>query len=48
MVITAEEKEFLHQFETGYYVPELLFEDHNILTCIKNHPMALWKTRPGR
>lgn len=45
MVLTKEEKEFLDKFEIGEYVPELLFEDKEILERIRNHPMALWKTR---
>ncbi|NBG88635.1 nucleotidyl transferase AbiEii/AbiGii toxin family protein [Isachenkonia alkalipeptolytica] len=45
MVLTKEEKEFLDSFESGEYIPELLFEDKKILDRIKNHPMALWKTR---
>lgn len=45
MVLTKGEKEFLDRFEKGEYIPELLFEDEKILNHIKNHPMALWKTR---
>lgn len=45
MVLTSEEREFLNKFESGEYVPELLFEDQQIINRIKNHPMALWKTR---
>lgn len=45
MVLTVPEKEFLKRFETGEYIPELLFEDKEILDRIKRHPMALWKTR---
>ena len=45
MVLTKEEKEFLDRFEIGEYIPELLFEDEKILGRIKNHPMAIWKTR---
>ena len=40
-----EEKKFLNKFENGEYIPELLFEDKEILDRIKNHPMALWKIR---
>lgn len=43
MALTKEEKEFLDKFESGEYIPELLFEDKEILKRIKNHPMALWK-----
>ena len=45
MVLNKEEKAFLDKFENGEYIPELLFEDIEILNRIKNHPMALWKTR---
>jgi predicted nucleotidyltransferase component of viral defense system len=45
MVLTKEEKEFLDKFEGGEYIPELLFDDKEILDRIKNHPMALWKIR---
>ncbi|NDL67834.1 nucleotidyl transferase AbiEii/AbiGii toxin family protein [Anaerotalea alkaliphila] len=45
MVLTKEEKEFLDRFENGEYIPELLFDDKEILKRIKNHPMAIWKTR---
>ena len=45
MVLTKEEKEFLDRFENGEYIPELLFDDKEILERIKNHPMAIWKTR---
>lgn len=45
MVLTKEEREFLDKFESGEYIPELLFEDKEILDRIKNHPMALWKIR---
>ena len=43
MNITSHEKEFLDRFEKGEYIPELLFEDKDIIDRIKNHPMALWK-----
>ncbi|MFH5835191.1 nucleotidyl transferase AbiEii/AbiGii toxin family protein [Proteiniclasticum sp. C24MP] len=45
MILTKEEMEFLNRFEVGEYIPELLFEDNEILKRIKGHPMALWKTR---
>lgn len=45
MVLTNEEKEFLDRFDKGEYVPELLFNDPAILDRIRNHPMALWKTK---
>ncbi|MEA3422792.1 MAG: nucleotidyl transferase AbiEii/AbiGii toxin family protein [Bacillota bacterium] len=45
MILTKEEKGFLDRFENGKYIPGLLFEDEKILDRIRNHPMALWKTR---
>jgi predicted nucleotidyltransferase component of viral defense system len=45
MVLTKSEYEFLQRFENKEYIPELLFEDTEILERIKNHPMALWKTK---
>lgn len=48
MVLTENEKEFLEKFESGEYIPELLFNDPEILGRIKDHPMALWKTRETR
>lgn len=45
MTLTPSETEFLERFENKEYVPELLFEDPNILNRIRNHPMALWKTK---
>lgn len=45
MVLTKDEKQFLDRFENGEYIPELLFEDKEILNRIKDHPMAIWKIR---
>jgi len=39
------EAEFLRTFKNSEYHPELLFEDAQILERIRNHPMAMWKTR---
>nr|WP_094551252.1 nucleotidyl transferase AbiEii/AbiGii toxin family protein [Petroclostridium xylanilyticum] len=39
------EAEFLRTFKNGEYHPELLFQDAQILERIRNHPMAIWKTR---
>ena len=43
MVLTAEEQEFLEQFNKKIYAPELLFDDEQIINLIKSHPMVLWK-----
>ena len=39
------ENEFINQFKSGQYKPELLFDDNQILERIINHPMAMWRTR---
>jgi len=44
-VISDNETTFLRAFKNGEYHPELLFEDTLILERIRNHPMAIWKTR---
>lgn len=45
MVLTAEEQEYLDNFEKKKYMPELLFEDAEIVRRVKSHPMALWKCK---
>ena len=45
LVLTDSEKEYVRNFNNRKYVPELLFEDKDIVDRIKFHPMALWKTR---
>jgi predicted nucleotidyltransferase component of viral defense system len=45
VVFTDKEKEFIKEFNNNNYVPELLFEDEEIIKRIKSHPMAIWKTR---
>lgn len=45
MNLTQAEREFLDRFENKEYMPELLFEDEDILERIRMHPMALWKIR---
>lgn len=48
LTLSAEEDAFLTEFSNNNYLPELLFEDEELLARIRNHPMALWKTRaPG-
>jgi len=36
-------KNFVDSFNQGEYKPEVLFDDHEIVERIKEHPMALWK-----
>ena len=42
LILTDNERDFLSSFRNGSYRPELLFEGE-ILTRIKDHPMAAWK-----
>ena len=42
---TASEEEFIQRFNRGEYRPDLLFEDETIVENVKNHPMAIWKTK---
>lgn len=48
MNLTLEEREFLNCFEAGDFVPELVFEDRDMLNRIKYHPMALWKVKQNK
>ena len=43
MRLTEREQEYMERFIAKEYVPELLFDDEEIVERIKEHPMALWK-----
>lgn len=43
MQLTEREQEYMDRFIAKEYVPELLFDDKDIVERIKEHPMALWK-----
>ena len=43
MQLTEKEATFLECFATGKYMPELMFDDTDILTRIRQHPMAVWR-----
>lgn len=43
MQLTEREQEYIDRFIAKEYVPELLFEDNEIVERIKEHPMAIWK-----
>lgn len=45
LVLSDNEKEFVKEFASKNYSPELLFEDKEILERISAHPMALWRVR---
>lgn len=44
LVLTENEKLFLSEFKIGIYSPQLVFNDENTISKLKNHPMAIWKT----
>ncbi len=43
LVLDENERRFLEEFKAKRYMPELVFDDEEILDRIKEHPMALWK-----
>lgn len=43
MQLTEREQEYMDRFIAKEYVPELLFDDKEIVERIKEHPMAIWK-----
>lgn len=45
LVLTDNEKMFLHLFSKKQYHPELLFDESNVIDRLRKHPMALWKTQ---
>lgn len=45
LVFSEKEKAFVEEFNNQKYLPELLFDDKAIIERIREHPMALWKTR---
>ena len=45
MMLTDKEKLFIGKFNHGIYQPDLLFDNETIVERIKEHPMAIWKTK---
>ena len=45
MQLTEQEEEYMDRFISREYMPELLFDDKEIVERIQRHPMALWKCR---
>lgn len=45
LVLTDGEKEFLSKLKEKVYEPKLLFDNEEIVSNIKNHPAALWRTK---
>lgn len=46
--LTDSERLFIEHFNADEYRPELLFEDETIVERVRDHPMALWKTKKGQ
>ena len=47
MVLNENEKLFIERFNQKIYHPELLFDELEIVSRIKDHPMAIWKCSLG-
>ena len=45
MILTDNEIRFIENFNQGIYQPNLLFDDEDIIERIKEHPMAVWRTK---
>ena len=45
LTVTPDERAFLARFKNKEYCPELVFDDREILDRVRDHPMAMWKTR---
>jgi len=45
LIFTDSELLFGQEFSKGLFEPELLFNDLEVLDRIKNHPMAIWRTK---
>ena len=45
MILSDNEKLFIENFNEGFYKPNLLFDNEDIIERIKEHPMAVWKTK---
>ena len=43
LVFSDSERQFAEDFKNKTYSPQLLFEDEEIISRIKLHPMALWR-----
>ncbi|MCL2222093.1 MAG: nucleotidyl transferase AbiEii/AbiGii toxin family protein [Oscillospiraceae bacterium] len=48
LILNDKEVDFLKQFASGIYKPDLLFDDVEIISRIKTHPMALWRQQKIR
>lgn len=43
LIYSDSEKQFVENFKCGKYTPKLLFDNEEVLSRIKQHPMALWR-----
>lgn len=41
--LTDEEKQFIEKFNARSYMPQLLFDDKEMVERVAKHPMAMWK-----
>jgi predicted nucleotidyltransferase component of viral defense system len=45
MMLTDNEISFVENFYRGIYKPDLLFDDNDIISRIREHPFVLWKMK---
>ena len=45
ILLTGSEKLFIENFNKGVYQPDLLFDNVDVIERIKEHPLAVWKTK---
>ncbi|MCD8015465.1 MAG: nucleotidyl transferase AbiEii/AbiGii toxin family protein, partial [Lachnospiraceae bacterium] len=45
MNLSQKEKQYMEAFAAKQYMPELLFDDEDVIERVRKHPMALWKCR---
>jgi len=45
LILTDNEKMFVENFNNGVYQPELIFDDAEIISRVREHPLVVWKTR---
>jgi len=45
MMLTESEIQFIEKFNQGIYQPDLLFDDNGVIERIREHPLAIWRTK---
>lgn len=48
LILNDGEKEFLFNLKNKIYMPELLFDNDEIVANIKYHPAPLWRVKDGK